>query len=79
MAIGRLEREQDLERFVRDLLDAELTRLRALTNSFYEGDGSPEGAVAAPIGSLYRNRSGAAGTTLYVKEAGTGNTGWIGK
>lgn len=43
------------------------------------GTGSPEGVVTAPVGTLYLNSTGGAGTTLYVKESGTGNTGWIGK
>ena len=41
--------------------------------------GSPEGAITAPIGSLYLRTDGGSGTTLYVKESGTGNTGWVGK
>jgi hypothetical protein len=41
--------------------------------------GSPEGVVTARRGSLALRTDGGAGTTLYVKEAGTGNTGWIGK
>jgi hypothetical protein len=41
-----------------------------------KGSGSPEGVVTAPVGSLYLNSSGGAGTTLYIKESGTGNTGW---
>jgi hypothetical protein len=43
------------------------------------GAGSPEGVVTASPGSLYLNASGGAGTTLYVKESGGGNTGWVGK
>lgn len=43
------------------------------------GTGSPEGAVTAPVGSLYTDTSGGAGTTLYVKESGAGNTGWVAK
>lgn len=43
------------------------------------GTGSPETVVTANPGSLYLNKSGGAGTTLYVKESGTGNTGWIAK
>jgi len=43
------------------------------------GTGSPEGVLTAPVGSLYLDQSGSAGTTLYVKESGTGNTGWVGK
>lgn len=34
------------------------------------GAGSPEGVVAAPMGSLYLNQSGGAATSLYVKESG---------
>jgi hypothetical protein len=40
---------------------------------------TPEGAITAPIGSLCINTTGGAGTTLYVKESGASNTGWIGK
>lgn len=43
------------------------------------GAGSPEGVVTAVPGSIYSNTSGGAGTTLYVKESGTGNTGWVAK
>lgn len=41
--------------------------------------GSPEGAVTASVGSLYTRTDGGANTTLYVKESGTGNTGWVAK
>lgn len=44
-----------------------------------EGFGSPEGAVTAPPGKLYLNKNGGVGTTLWVKETGTGNTGWDSK
>ena len=44
------------------------------------GTGGPNGAVTGSPGDLYLNKSGGAGTTLYVKESGTGtNTGWVGK
>lgn len=43
------------------------------------GTGSPEGVLAAPIGTLYVNLSGGTSTTLYVKTSGTGNTGWTAK
>lgn len=43
------------------------------------GTGTPEGSVTAPVGSLYSRTDGGAGTTLYVKESGTGNTGWVAK
>lgn len=44
-----------------------------------KGAGSPQGVVTARPGSLYMNTSGGAGTTLYVKESGTGDTGWVAK
>lgn len=40
------------------------------------GRGAP--SIDAPIGSLYVNLDGGAGTTLYVKEA-VGATGWVAK
>lgn len=40
------------------------------------GTGSPESVVTANIGSLYLRTNGGASTTLYIKESGTGNTGW---
>lgn len=42
-----------------------------------DGSGSPEGVVTGGIGSLYLRSNGSTGTTLYVKESGTGNTGWV--
>lgn len=43
------------------------------------GSGVPNGVVTAPPGSIYTNEAGGAATTLYVKESGTGNTGWVAK
>jgi hypothetical protein len=43
------------------------------------GSGTPEGVVTAPPGFLYLNTAGGAATTLYVKQSGVGNTGWVGK
>jgi len=43
------------------------------------GTGSPEGVVTAAVGSTYRRTDGGAGTSFYVKESGTGNTGWVAK
>lgn len=43
------------------------------------GSGSPEGVVTAPIGSLYSRTNGGALTSIYVKESGSGNTGWVAK
>lgn len=46
---------------------------------WFQGDGTPEGAVAAPVGSFYSRKDGGAGTSFYVKESGVGNTGWVAK
>jgi hypothetical protein len=35
--------------------------------------------LTAPIGSIFRRTDGGANTTLYIKESGTGNTGWVAK
>lgn len=43
------------------------------------GPGSPEGAVSANVGSLWLRTDGGTGTTLYVKQSGTGPTGWVAK
>jgi hypothetical protein len=44
-----------------------------------KGAGTPEAAVTAPIGAVYHRTDGGAGTSFYVKESGTGNTGWVAK
>lgn len=43
------------------------------------GANSPNGVVTAPVGSTYHRSGGGAGTSFYVKESGTGNTGWVAK
>lgn len=43
------------------------------------GAGTPEGKVTAPVGSTWRRTDGGAGTCFYVKESGTGATGWVAK
>lgn len=45
----------------------------------YFGAGSPEGVVTAKVGSTYHRSDGGAGTSFYVKQSGTGNTGWAAK
>jgi hypothetical protein len=47
------------------------------TITWTQGTGSPEGVVTAAVGSLF-SRTDAA-TTLYVKQTGAGNTGWVAK
>lgn len=50
----------------------------AVSKEFF-GAGSPEGVVVAAKGSTYRRSDGGANTSFYVKESGTGNTGWVAK
>ena len=50
-----------------------------LASSIYSGTGSPEGVKAAAIGSLWLRQDGGTSTSVYVKESGTGNTGWVAK
>ena len=50
-----------------------------LTRKIFYGYATPESAVTADIGSIYLRFDGGASTTLYVKESGSGATGWIAK
>lgn len=62
------------------LRDLELRELFFDVNDYVSistGTGSPEGAVTQRIGSIYLRTDGGAGTSVYVKESGTGNTGWV--
>lgn len=43
----------------------------------FQGIGTPEGSIAAGIGSIYMRTDGSTGTSSYIKESGTGNTGWV--
>lgn len=40
---------------------------------------SPEGVISANPGAIVARSGGGAGTSMYVKESGTGNTGWVAK
>jgi hypothetical protein len=77
--MAELETKGEIERFVRQILARELTLLHQLRAILHEGAGSPEGVVEAPVGHLYLRQGGGIGTVLYVKESGTGNTGWVAK
>lgn len=66
---------QSVKEMQRTLVEA----INTLDNRVMVGTGSPEGVVTASPGTLYLNQSGGSGTTLYVKEGGTGNTGWVAK
>ena len=71
-----------------EYLSRELRRLEGELQSTYKfsnnvtvstGRGTPEGVVSAPIGSMYLREDGGAGSSLYIKESGTSNTGWAAK
>jgi hypothetical protein len=42
----------------------------------YSGTGSPEGSVTATVGARYYDTADTNGAILWVKESGSGNTGW---
>lgn len=53
----------------------------AAIQSLYQrfGSGDPNGSITAPVGAFYSRTDGGAGTSFYVKEAGTGSSGWVAK
>lgn len=53
----------------------------SLSGGIFKGHciGSPEGVINAPVGSLVLRKDGGAGTTMYIKESGNTNTGWVAK
>lgn len=53
--------------------------IRQLQGKWRWGEGSPEGVVSAPKGTAYLRSDGGAGTSFYVKESGSGSTGWAAK
>lgn len=44
--------------------------------SIAAGTGDPEGVLTANVGCVWLRTDGGSGTTMYVKETGSGNTGW---
>ena len=48
----------------------------AAIGGFLSGTGSPQGVLAAPVGSQYRDTAATTGAVIWVKEAGTGTSGW---
>lgn len=55
----------------------DLARLGRVGAGIFEGTGSPEGNVAAPPNSEYRDRAGTAGAQVWRKRTGSGATGWV--
>ena len=79
---GRLPRADvpgEIERWASDVSRWASQVKKYYDERYLEGEGAPEGAVTASVGAVYRRLDGGAGTSLYVKESGTGDTGWVGK
>lgn len=75
-----LPEHPEITEFLKDLLECvKPLQLVASGLNIFEGTGSPENVVTANIGSLFLRRDGGTNTTLYVKESGTGATGWSAK
>lgn len=53
----------------------ELLNVAALANTF-QGNGSPEGVVDGVVSAVYRQLDGGDGVVGWIKNSGTGNTGW---
>jgi hypothetical protein len=47
------------------------------SRAVFEGDGSPEGVVPAPFGSLFVRVDAESETALYLKRSGIGTNGWV--
>jgi len=56
-----------------------VTGMKIAGTTIASGAGTPEGLLSANVGSTYHRTDGGAGTSFYVKESGTGNTGWVAK
>jgi hypothetical protein len=59
--------------------DALYQPLASVLSMLHTGTGSPESVLTATVGHIYLRSDGGASTTLYVKESGSGNTGWVAK
>ena len=61
---------------LRGFLTLKFQQLDEADALFFQGTGTPEGTVAAPVGAVYLRTDGGASTTMYLKESGTAKTGW---
>lgn len=64
---------------IKDSLVSPKARITSLEALILTGTGNPTGVVSAPIGTIYLRLNGVADSTLWVKQSGTGNTGWKNK
>lgn len=79
--MSAFESEAALQEFISRYLDRHAmgVLIRQLQGRLRTGVGDPNGAVSAVVGTLYLRSDGGASTTLYVKESGTGSSGWVAK
>lgn len=53
--------------------------IKIINDRLRVGTGTPETNETADVGTLFLRTDGGTSTTFYVKETGTGNTGWVAK
>ena len=63
--------------FIKDTIEYDGTQLSS--HYAYKNFGLAGDSIVAFIGSIYLRTDGGANTSIYVKESGTGNTGWVAK
>jgi len=61
------------------IIESTLWLNSAKTVGIFSGTGTPEGSITASVGSTFHRTNGGALTSYYVKESGSGNTGWVAK
>jgi len=77
---GNARIRMSASRFPTDSGSRQESELRFLTGCLVKtGTGSPEGVVAAPVGSIYLRADGSSGTCIYSKQSGSATTGWVAK
>jgi hypothetical protein len=59
-----------------ELISDKITYKTNTDVGIFFGSGDPESAVVASPGSVFLRDDGTLGSSFYIKEAGTGNTGW---
>lgn len=79
MPIEDLASKADLAAFIDERAGTVPQQIAQLRARLRYGTGSPEGVLAAPVGTLYVDLAGGASTVLYVKESGSSDSGWIAK
>ena len=71
--VGELTSVSTLDMYLwMDSITTAVNNLQPLT-----GTGTPESSIVASVGRWYVDTSAGAGTGIYFKETGDGDTGWI--